>query len=317
MKKFITNTGILVFLFFPLRKIYRKYKSIQFSNAHARLRKLYKNVEGGILTFKVPEFKGYFDINVNSDLSSRLLLFKSYEPDIVQVLQNHLNVKKDVIDVGANVGFYSVFFAKSIGDNQRVLSIEPTPGALKLLKKNIQQNDCAEKVTIFNGVLSDTKGELSINMIPGMEEYSSLGKLAHSAVDEKKKTSIQVSSETLDNLVAEYKLEPGIIKIDVEGAEFLVLNGAEETIKKYHPTFVIEVSDHLSKSLQTTSSMLFQFLENFNYKITDMHGSLINAVQRNQFNGDILAVSNFNNDTYKLSGLNVHANAITSEEYTA
>ncbi len=77
--------------------------------------------------------------------------------------------------------------------------------------------------------------------------------------------SIGVNGDTVDNLVRNFKLNPGFIKIDVEGAEYLVLKGAVNTIHTYHPFIVFELNGLLLSSCGATSRMVLDFLENYGY----------------------------------------------------
>jgi hypothetical protein len=78
--------------------------------------------------------------------------------------------------------------------------------------------------------------------------------------------SVEVKGDTIDNLVRDFKLKPGFIKIDVEGGEYLVLQGAVSTIQNHHPVIVLECNDLLLSSCGTTSRIVLDFLEGFHYR---------------------------------------------------
>ncbi|MCL0061811.1 hypothetical protein M1N62_02480 [Thermodesulfovibrionales bacterium] len=61
---------------------------------------------------KVPEFQGIFVVDCRSDLFKMLLMNKQYEPSLVKLVLKYLDDERDVIDVGANIGFYTILFAK-------------------------------------------------------------------------------------------------------------------------------------------------------------------------------------------------------------
>ena len=69
-----------------------------------------------------------------------------------------------------------------------------------------------------------------------------------------------MKGDTVDNLVREYNLNPGFIKIDAEGAECLVFSGALGTIKKYKPVIISELSESLLANFGETSETIFKFL---------------------------------------------------------
>ena len=193
---------------------------------------------------RVDEFSGVFAVDIRSDLFGRLILQKTYEPQLVKLCQKYIDPHRDVIDVGANVGFYSVLFAQTIAD-RRVLSIEPTRNAWQRLCRNIQMNNVENKVEVFHGVASNTNGCCEIKTIRGKEEYSCLGVMVHPSVAKEHWDLEEVQGATLDDLVKQYSLDPGFIKIDVEGAEHLVFGGAHYLLNEKRPIILSELSDFL------------------------------------------------------------------------
>jgi FkbM family methyltransferase len=217
----------------------------------------------------IEEFDADFIIDKNSQLFSRLLLFGNYEPKLVNYCSQHLDIDKDVIDVGANIGFYSVFFAKKINLDRRVLSIEPTENCLGKLQKNLALNSVEGKVIIFNGVVSNTIGELLINTIPGNEEFSTIGKLNHPSIPKDNHESYKVESSTVDLLVEKFSLNPGFIKCDVEGAEHLVLEGCDQVLTTFRPAILMEISDPLLRQNGSSAQAIIEKIYSYGYDIID------------------------------------------------
>lgn len=123
----------------------------------------------------MPEYHGNFFLDYRSDLFKRIIMSKSYEPKLAQCCKDLVDNKRDAIDIGANVGFFTVLFAKILC-NRKVLSIEPTRHALSRLYKNIRLNEVSDKTIVFEGVVSNQIGETEIKTIEGKEEYSSMGR---------------------------------------------------------------------------------------------------------------------------------------------
>ena len=194
---------------------------------------------------------------------------------------------RDAIDVGANVGLYSILFSKLIYKDYKVLCIEPSPTAIKYLRKNIERNNSVNCI-IYEGVATNAKGFYKFNVIPGMEEYSSLRNISHYATKGKKYESFDVSGDTIDNLVYIHNLNPGFVKIDTEGAEYLVFSGAMNTIKKYRPIILSELSDNLMKNFGNTSEDVIQLLKECNYEIINFGNPI--APIKSPFEGNILAI---------------------------
>jgi len=153
-----------------------------------------------------------------------------YEQEILESLDKYLNQESIVIDVGANVGNHTVYWGK-ITNVRKVFSFEPIKATFKILEKNITINDLTKKVTAYNiGLGSKTAigREISHNMWNAavteiIEDIS--GDITIKRLDDIK----EIRNEKID-----------FIKIDVEGFEKNVLEGAVETITKNRPIVFIE-----------------------------------------------------------------------------
>ena len=183
-----------------------------------------------------------------------------------------------------------MFFSKKISSNNKVLAVEPTPRALRYLYKNIERNNCSKTVIVFEGVNIDTNSKVTINTIAGKEEYSSLAPITHSSVADLQSESLIVEGRTLDSLVDEFNLNPGFIKIDAEGAEFLVLRGASSILKYHQPVILFELSNTLLLNFGETSSQLIKFLRDHGYSVFNAEAP--NVKIKNRFEGEILAIPN-------------------------
>jgi FkbM family methyltransferase len=197
-------------------------------------------VESGSLVVRIPEIGGEFEIGATSHILQRVMVETRYEPELVEVIRRRIDPGKDAIDVGANVGLLTVVMARLLSGSRRVLAIEPIPEILDRLRGNVLRNGCANRVRVFEGVATRSTGECLINYVPGKEEYSSLNRIVHPAVAGAERRQISVSGDTIDNLVARFGLEPGLIKIDTEGAEEQVLAGATTTMRTHRPVIICE-----------------------------------------------------------------------------
>jgi FkbM family methyltransferase len=248
----------------------------------------FSNVEEGSLVVNVPNLGGRYEIDFRSHILLRILRKKQYEPELVTLAGQHFNPNKDVLDIGANIGLFTVFFAQRIKASCKVLAIEPTPLAQHYLRRNIDRNKVASSVINYEGLVSAEPGRYDLNIIPGKEEYSSLGEIVHTSTVGQDIHKISVTGETVDNLVERYHLHPGFIKIDSEGAELLVLRGAAKTLREEHPVIMFELSDQLLSTLNCSSEQVLALLREYGYR-------LINAEEPIRpisfpFEGSILAL---------------------------
>ena len=176
--------------------------------------------------------------------------------------------------------------AQLIGERQRVLAVEPTSLAFNYLKRNVEGNSQQNKVILFNGLCTNVKGLSYINFIEGIEEYSSMGDSYFTADKKEKIIKVEVPGETIDNLVNEHQLKPGLVLMDVEGAEMKALKGASQTLKAFKPIIILEVHDKLLLNQDSSSSEVLEFMSNNGYRVE-------NIVNRKKitppFTGNIIA----------------------------
>jgi len=194
----------------------------------------------GNVEFEAKEFGGVFCINPRSHLLHRLLRDGYYEPHVCRLFLAHVRPEADVLDVGANIGFFTIAGAKKLTTG-RVLAAEPTKEAFTRLSENVARNSVADRVVLFKGMIGAAKGEAQIHFIPGYEEYSSIDRPLHIAMRGKEIKAEVVPVERVDDLVDRYGLRPALLKVDVEGAEFSVFSGAQSTMSKYRPVVISEI----------------------------------------------------------------------------
>ena len=220
---------------------------------------------------EVAEFRGSFYLDARSALFRRVVSERHYEPELTRLCVEHCDRSRDVLDIGANIGFHAVLFGQLLreGGKGRVLSVEPTSNAFGRLSKNLDRNGLSGVVIAVHGAVSSQPGEIVIQTVEGMEEFSSVGSLVHPTVAEHEFKRETVTAHTVDALVAEHSLNPGFMKIDVEGAEGQVLAGARQTLTEHRPVILAELSDPLLRQSGSSSAEVIDLLREHNYRIED------------------------------------------------
>jgi FkbM family methyltransferase len=188
----------------------------------------------------------------------------------MELVNQYLDPAKDALDIGANIGLFTVLIAQKLTSPHKVLAVEPTPLALSYLRRNLIRNGLADSVIVYEGLVADKGGPYTLKIIPGKEEYSSLGDMVHSSIVGRAYQVAQVEGETVDSLVTRFGLQPGLIKIDTEGAELLVLRGARQTLLKYHPILLSELADSLLNTLGGSSNQVVELLIELGYRIINV-----------------------------------------------
>lgn len=182
-----------------------------------------------------------------------------------------LNERSNCIDIGANHGkmLKQMLFLAPLG---RHLAFEPIPELAADLRRLFPE------ASVHSVALSDSNGTARFSCIVGDEALSGLsdGPLAGS----KNLVHYDVPTARLDDVIPE-DFAPSFIKIDVEGAEYLVLSGARDTLKRYRPTIWFEHGGDASAYFNTTSAQIWDLLNGFGYRIFDADG--YGPIQRDEF----------------------------------
>jgi FkbM family methyltransferase len=266
IRDFIKSHAVLRVPLSPIVRLARKVFRPEHERRFAAFRDLWTVVEGGSLVVRLPTFRGSFEIGSHSEILQRILVTGDYEPEVAQIVRDHIDPNRDAIDVGANVGLFTVLLSNLLSPANKVLAIEPTPGALKYLRRNIEMNSQGSRVVVFDGVASNAAGEARLNVITGMEEYSTLGAMAHPAVSGRSHQQLAVASDTIDNLIKRLGLRPGFLKIDTEGSEHDVLLGCEQTMLTHRPIVLCEAwSDSVMSAAGRAPGAVAALLEQRGY----------------------------------------------------
>ena len=182
----------------------------------------------------------------------------------VKKLEPYISKNSVIFDIGAQFGQYSKQFSKIHEGSCTIYAFEPFQYSRNILKKVLQGKD---NIKIFSNAFGDKIHETSIN-IP-IKESGKLGPgLAHIGKEEKRDYVQQkINVQTIDSFVLnENVINLSFIKIDVEGAELLVFEGAYQTIKNFRPAIKCEIDENLIKRFNRKSVEIFEFFKSFDYK---------------------------------------------------
>lgn len=199
-----------------------------------------------------------FDYPLNSAIG-RALFSGGFEVAEVEFMRQLLKPGDIVFDVGANGGLFTIIAAKQVGDSGHVYAFEPGERELELLRHNIEINHL-KNVTVIAAAVGDKtcSTQLAISC------DGALNSLAHTDHPNQQIQSWQpVKMLSLDSAIQEFNIsQVNFIKIDVEGAEKLVLNGAKNLLYSHPNTIILlEASDLNARS--------------FGYVVRDFLGDLI------------------------------------------
>jgi FkbM family methyltransferase len=181
-----------------------------------------------------------FEIDPSNSLDRQLFLSGNLEPDLLALRRfvRHLNLENSTfVDVGANSGHWTVGLSKTFS---KVLAFEPNDAVRLRLTRNVSLNSLSN-VLVSPLALSDQSGEATMFIRESLDNSGALNDGLSTLMNREGhlRSSTVVTTATLDSI--DFDLDFGVIKIDVEGAENLVLAGAKETLTRTRPIVVSEV----------------------------------------------------------------------------
>lgn len=184
------------------------------------------------------------------------------EPQMRGMFKRVIKPGMTVVDVGANIGYYTLLSARLVGDTGKVYAFEPDPSYYSLLKKNIEVNKLAAIVWPFNLAIGNNDGKIPFFL--GISTGSSLFRVPDITGQE-----VLVDVVSLDNFFSRRNWPVvEFVKIDAEGADKIVLEGMRGLIERNSALkLVIEVNPSSLKSAGTSAEALFSLLMElgFNY----------------------------------------------------
>ena len=171
---------------------------------------------------------------------SRPILLDCYELPETQFVSNTIKAGDLTVDAGANIGYYTLLFARLVGNGGHVEAFEPIPYLAEALHASVVENGFQSRVTVHRLALDERQGTVSMRHAPrtanfGGAHFSSKDSPQADHVDE------VVQAVRLDDIVGDRRC--ALLKIDVEGAEPRVIRGARVTLATARPVILSELHD--------------------------------------------------------------------------
>jgi len=226
---------------------------------HRKLNQLYKHLNKIVLTLGqdanvISEMKDGTKMHVDLRTRTERVSFYTGEYDsfFISTIKSLFKVDSCFLDIGANIGFYSIAIANYIkeeGSNGKVISFEPFEGNYKTLSKNLKLNSLENYCLLNSYGLSDKSTETEITLREDFKHGSHTGNAAINTSEEMDKgfKLSPIKLEILDEVWNKYFDDLGkidIIKMDIEGHEDFCLKGGKTTIEKHRPAILMEVNKH-------------------------------------------------------------------------
>lgn len=192
-------------------------------------------------------------------------LFSQYESYTAQAIKNNLEAGETFWDIGANIGWFSLFAAKIVGSNGRVFAFEPSPDVFNLLCPNTRGLD---SIRVFQSGVgnADTVAAFAAHGASSSASFvEEVTKINQHYLQEIPIRKIEVNIRKLDTLVKALG-RPRLVKIDVEGFELEVLRGATDLLSTAQPTLIMEIHPPQLNLSGGSETLLFQLLTRHEYE---------------------------------------------------
>ncbi len=186
---------------------------------------------------------------------------KGYEPDLFDFLRRHCANGQVFYDCGAHFGLFTVFASRLVGDSGRVISFEPTPSIREVLTKVVHINNC-DNVEVRPEALTRKAG--TATFFDTGDENSNANSLVQ---QNRHQGGIAVPTISVDRVNFDQKLSISCMKIDVEGAEYDLLVGAEETLANSRPTIFLSLHPDAIRLCGATLLQIWDLLHKHSFEL--------------------------------------------------
>ena len=196
--------------------------------------------------------------------SLRLSINGIYEPFETELLKNEITPGETVLDIGANIGYYTLIFAKSVGPEGRVVAFEPDPTNFDLLQQNIALNGYKNATVAQKAVYNQNCPiELFLN-----EDNKSDHRIYRT---DPRQPSVPIEAVRLDDYFRHADPRIDLIKIDIQGAEMAALQGMTRLLKANNTLrLIIEFLPAALTRFDTDPKDLLTFLSGLNFDFFDI-----------------------------------------------
>jgi FkbM family methyltransferase len=203
-----------------------------------------------------------------------ILNFDFYEKDEINLILKLIKKNDTILDIGANIGWYSLKIAKNI-NSVRILSFEPIPKTFKYLKENIYLNQISGIKTLNYG-FSDEEKYITFYYYPeGSCNASTVNLSGRTDVDK-----ITCRLITLDKFTKNEDIAVDFIKCDVEGSELFVFKGGIETIKRDKPIIFTELLRKWAAKFNYHPNDVLSLLKEKGYRCFTINCGNLNEIDR-------------------------------------
>jgi FkbM family methyltransferase len=213
-----------------------------------------------------------------------------YEPEL-PLLEKILSPGETFVDAGANIGIYTLVASKIVGDAGRVIAFEPSAQSFPVLQRNIALNDLKNVVT-FPFALAERSGQARLYRGPN-PGLNSLGNdpCWKQRDPSWKEGAEEIATEQLDRVLQRAAVDRvDVVKLDVQGAEELVLRGAMKNISSTRPLIIFEIFPEGTVPIGLAPFGAWELLQSIGYKFFLVTRGAFRPIMSPPEGGNVVAV---------------------------
>lgn len=188
---------------------------------------------------------------------------REYEKDNYDFIKDHVKHGMHVIDIGAHIGLFSVCTSQLAGPTGKIVCFEPTPGTFEILKNTLKLNHC-DNVIPRREAVGSTAGKATFYV---SDEIVGCNSNSLVQMNKSRQAGQDVMVTTVDDICRDHALKPGLIKIDVEGAELNVLKGAGRTMKNERPIMIVGLHPVFIKKNGDSLTEIWTIIKENGYRV--------------------------------------------------
>lgn len=202
-----------------------------------------------------------FQGDLNDHLFRSLYLYGDYEPVVSEAMKSLIQPGDHVVDVGANVGIMTALMGHLVGNKGHVYSFEPVPTLYEILQKTILLNDLADRVSLYNLLVGDAN-QSGVNIyVPTKHLHPCSSLVLEDQASGIAHSCQMIALSTFHSIPA----IPALVKVDVEGAENLVLLGAFEWLTSHRPPiWLLEINRKAAARFSYQPQDMITWLRKYN-----------------------------------------------------
>jgi FkbM family methyltransferase len=186
-----------------------------------------------------------------------------FEPEATNILGNLVKAGQTVVDVGANFGWYTTLFSRCVGSTGRVHAFEPVPTTYERLQENLGLNQLQDFVSATRSAVGEAPGQAKMHIFKNLSSANA----SMSALDQKEYDVVEAPIIRLDDYLKDNGVRHvDFLKVDVEGAELMVLKGARGLLAAPDaPLIMVEINDETSKAFGFRKEEIWDLLVELGY----------------------------------------------------